>query len=58
MKQLELFKEENKCGARSGCNNQADEPHACPYAEEINDNNDPEYCICCNDCRIECSYDI
>lgn len=42
-----------RCG-----NNPATEPHSCPFAEEIGDNNDPEYCTCCDDCRHECCMDI
>ena len=34
------------------------EPHACPYATEINDNDDPEHCTCCPACEQECSDDI
>ncbi len=32
--------------------------HACPFAEEINDDHDPEKCNCCDDCRHECAMDI
>jgi hypothetical protein len=32
--------------------------HSCPYASEINDNDDPEYCNCCDDCTHECCMDI
>lgn len=42
-----------KCGK-----NRAQEPHACPYAQEINDSTDEEYCTCCDDCRHECCMDI
>ena len=42
-----------KCGK-----NPATEPHGCPFAEEINDNNDPEYCRCCADCTQQCAEDI
>lgn len=38
-----------KCGK-----NPPDSRHSCPYAEEINDNKDPEYCSCCADCRQDC----
>lgn len=31
--------------------------HPCPYQEEINDNDD-DYCTCCDDCRQECVWDI
>lgn len=42
------------------CRCGADSPgyHSCPYAEEICDNNDQEYCNCCSSCRYECAMDI
>ncbi len=27
------------------------EPHACSYQEEIEGNDDPEYCTCCEFCE-------
>ena len=42
-----------------GCGkNPASDPHLCPYQYEINDNDDPEYCVCCPDCEHECAMDI
>ena len=42
--------------------NKCDKPspgwHSCPYASEINDDEDPEYCNCCDDCTHECCMDI
>ena len=38
--------------------NPAKELHSCPFAEEINGNDDPEFCTCCDDCRHECCMDI
>lgn len=32
--------------------------HDCPYQHEINDNNKPDHCRCCADCRAECVADI
>lgn len=32
--------------------------HGCPYASEINDDDDPEYCNCCEDCMDQCNADI
>lgn len=46
-------KEKCKCGKRD-----ADDPHGCSYAQEIGDNDDPEYCTCCEDCAAECAYAI
>ncbi len=42
-----------KCGI-----NPATPPHSCPYAEEIGDDLDPEYCICCHECETECRDNI
>lgn len=44
-----------KCGGR-----EAAPPHACPYATDINDNDNPnpEYCTCCEECRYQCAMDI
>jgi len=42
-----------KCGK-----NPAQEPHPCPYQEEINDNHDPECCTCCPECEQQCRDDI
>lgn len=48
----------NICNARGGCLNPAKSPHSCPYASEINDNDAPDYCTCCDDCRHECAMDV
>ncbi len=45
------------CGARDGCANPAEEPHTCPYAEEIN-NDSEKTCTCCAACQRECAMDI
>lgn len=42
-----------KCGK-----NKAQASHSCPYAEEIGDDDDPDYCTCCEECEIECCYAI
>jgi len=42
-----------RCGVRP-----AAELHSCPFQSEINDNDDPEYCACCEDCTQECLWDI
>lgn len=50
-----LLVEVPKC---SRCNkNEAQEEHACPYAEEINDDAE-SLCECCDECRHECCMDI
>lgn len=32
--------------------------HACPFAQEINDNDDDNYCNCCEDCSEECALNV
>lgn len=32
--------------------------HSCPYAADINNNDDPNYCNCCEECEHECAMDI
>lgn len=40
-----------------GCENDVNEPHPCPFREEIWD--DDEFaCRCCDDCTHECAMDI
>ena len=42
-----------------GCKkNKAKEPHSCPYASDINGDDNPEYCTCCADCTNDCLMDI
>ena len=36
--------------------NKAEEPHPCPYSEEINDDHET-LCTCCKECRQECIWD-
>ena len=50
---------ETKSDKCSRCQkNPSSEPHACPFQEEINGNDDDSYCDCCDDCRHECLMDI
>lgn len=39
---------------RDDFKNHAAKPHRCPYQCEINDDPDPEFCTCCDDCETEC----
>ena len=41
------------CRDSSKKNLQTD-PHGCPYQSEINDDDNEEYCTCCDECRREC----
>ena len=43
----------SKCGK-----NEATAPHRCPFQSEINDNDDSEFCTCCEACESECAWDI
>lgn len=36
---------------------EAQEPHPCPYAQDIHDDNET-LCTCCEDCEYECAQDI
>lgn len=41
--------------------NDADEPHYCPYEEDVgncHDDNSCSECTCCTECRHECLMDI
>lgn len=42
-----------KCGQAA-----AEESHPCPYQADVNGDDDPEYCRCCDDCRGNCRDDI
>ena len=56
MTRLKVFG--NRCTGRNDCENPAtDEPHGCPYQEDVN-GNDEEICTCCEDCEHECAMDI
>ena len=35
----------------------ADEPHTCPFAEEINGNTE-SLCTCCSSCTHDCAMDV
>ena len=56
-KKLDVVQEERKCG-KGNCNNPSPGFHSCPYASEINGNDDEDYCDCCDDCAHECAMDI
>lgn len=56
MRKARLVREHELC---SRCKqNPAEELHGCPYAEDVGNNHDQEYCDCCNKCRRECLADI
>jgi hypothetical protein len=48
--------EPTPCPDGRGCDGKglATEPHSCPFQKEINDDMNPEYCRCCEDCEQEC----
>ena len=39
------------------CPNNEDDPHTCPYQQEIHDDSDFQ-CTCCESCKQECADDI
>ena len=43
----------DRCGGEG-----SEEAHPCPFEEEINDDHNPEYCTCCDDCTQGCKDDI
>lgn len=45
------------CEGRTGCTNENEEPHTCPYDEDIN-NDSETLCTCCADCAHACAMDI
>ena len=41
------------------CNkNEAQEPHPCPFQQEIYGDNTEDFCTCCKDCEQDCADDI
>jgi hypothetical protein len=39
-------------------NNPAQEPHSCPYQQDVNNVEDEDYCTCCTDCQEDCRNSI
>ena len=39
------------------CGNERQEPHPCPFALELYDD-DTNYCTCCSKCTNECAMDV
>lgn len=54
--ELEKFESDGNCPSCHKC--QANDPHSCPFAEDVNDNNDPEFCRCCEACTHECAMGV
>ena len=40
-----------------GCQNETEDPHTCPFAVEINDDEET-LCTCCDECTQGCANDI
>ena len=60
---LVVFECEYRIGPREGAECRcgelaAPEWHECPYESEINNNDDPHHCRCCDGCTHECAMDI
>lgn len=32
--------------------------HSCPFASDVENNDDPEHCNCCDECQEQCAMDI
>ncbi len=46
------------CTGRHGCQEpKSEQPHRCPYQEDVNDNSE-FMCHCCETCTSECAADI
>jgi hypothetical protein len=44
---------------RCTCDEEAIEPHSCPFAVEIHGaDEDEEHCTCCTECSYQCAMDI
>lgn len=55
-------KAKKTCGekdGRSGCiNPPSAKRHSCPYQADVNNDDDPKHCRCCENCTHECAMDI
>jgi len=45
------------CEGMRSCTYPDEEPHICPFKEDINDDSET-LCTCCADCQHECAMDI
>lgn len=34
------------------------EEHPCPFAQEVHNDNNERYCVCCDDCTNQCADDV
>ncbi len=51
-----MIEDQGKC---QSCGiNDADEEHACPYAQGIDGCDDENYCSCCDECTENCANNI
>lgn len=55
---IEQESEQNDRPKCSYCKNDGQVSHPCPFAEEIHDNYDPEFCNCCEACTHDCAMDV
>jgi len=45
---------EDKCT----CDSRVQEHHSCPFAEDVHDSEDENYCNCCAECTHQCAMDV
>ena len=38
--------------------NEAQDPHLCPYQEDVNGDDNPKFCTCCKECVRVCADEI
>lgn len=43
---------------KHGCDHDRYEEHSCPYQSEINNDPNPEFCSCCEECEQDCAENI
>lgn len=53
---LKQAKKKEKCKSFD-CDNDAEELHSCPYAEDVHGDSESQ-CNCCESCRNKCSDNI
>lgn len=46
----------NPCRCKK--NEATEKYHPCPYQSDVNNDPDPEYCNCCDECEFQCAQDI
>ena len=59
MERKNIRNKENKIElCRFGNNHKKNKWHSCPYAYDVNNDKDEEFCQCCDECEELCKGDI